>query len=38
MQTQIKAAHTGLIQKPQLEQLAEVLQYPSVRQPPSGMY
>jgi len=38
IQTQIKAAHFSLIQSPQLQQLAEVLSYPSDLQPPSGMY
>jgi CRISPR/Cas system CSM-associated protein Csm3 (group 7 of RAMP superfamily) len=38
MQTQIQAAHSSLIQSPQLQQLAEVLRYPSDLQPPSGMY
>ena len=38
MQKQIKAAHSSLIQAPQLQQLAEVLSYPSDLQPPSGMY
>ena len=38
MQTQIQSAHSSLIQPPQLQQLAEVLRYPSDLQPPSGMY
>ena len=38
LQTQINAAHSSLIQPPQLQQLAEVLRYPSDLQPPSGMY
>ena len=38
IQKQIHAAHSGLIQKEQLEQLAAILRYPSDRQAPSGMY
>lgn len=38
IQKQIQAAHSGLIQKEQLEQLAAILRYPSGRQAPSGMY
>lgn len=38
MQRTIKAAHSSLIQKPQLQELAAVLKYPSDREPPSGMY
>ena len=38
MQTQIKAAKSGLIQTEQLTQLAAILAYPSTKQPPSGMY
>jgi len=38
MQAHIQAAHSHLIQKPQLEQLAAVLRYPTDREPPSGMY
>ena len=38
MQTQIKAAKSGLIQADQLTQLAAILAYPSTKQPPSGMY
>lgn len=34
----IKAAHSSLIQKPQLAELAALLKYPSHREPPSGMY
>ncbi len=33
-----KAAHSSLIQNTQLEQLAQVLSYPTDRQPPEGMY
>lgn len=36
--TQIKTAHSRLIQLPQLLQLAEVLRYPTDREPPEGMY
>ncbi|MBD2516413.1 CRISPR-associated protein [Nostoc sp. FACHB-973] len=36
--TQIKTAHSRLIQLPQLQQLAEVLRYPTNREPPEGMY
>ncbi|MEH2022865.1 RAMP superfamily CRISPR-associated protein [Nostoc sp.] len=36
--TQIKTAHSRLIQLPQLQQLAEVLRYPTDREPPEGMY
>lgn len=38
MQQMIEAAHRELIQQPQLEQLAEVLKFPTDREPPSGMY
>lgn len=34
----IQSAHSTLIQKPQLEQLTEVLGYPTDREPPTGMY
>ncbi|EKF05791.1 putative CRISPR-associated RAMP [Tolypothrix sp. PCC 7601] len=34
----IQAAHSRLIQKPQLEELAAILRYPTDREPPSGMY
>jgi len=37
-QKQIQAAYSGLIEKPQLEELAAILRYPSDRQPPTGMY
>ncbi|MEH2411432.1 RAMP superfamily CRISPR-associated protein [Nostoc sp.] len=36
--TQIKTAHSRLIQLFQLQQLAEVLRYPTDREPPEGMY
>ena len=38
IQKQLKTAHSQLIQTPQLQQLAEVLRYPTDRQPPEGMY
>ncbi|NJK51726.1 MAG: CRISPR-associated protein [Leptolyngbyaceae cyanobacterium SU_3_3] len=38
MQQKIQTAHTGLIQKPQLDALLEVLRYPTDREPPTGMY
>ncbi|WP_413173177.1 RAMP superfamily CRISPR-associated protein [Anabaena azotica] len=38
IQKQIQTAHSSLIQKPQLEELAAILRYPSDRQPPAGMY
>jgi hypothetical protein len=38
IQTQIKIAHSRLIQLPQLQQLAEILRYPTDREPPEGMY
>jgi hypothetical protein len=38
MQTAIKAAHSQLIQSPQLQELAVVLKYPTDREPPEGMY
>lgn len=38
IETAIQQAHRQLIQKPQLEQLQRVLQYPTNRQPPEGMY
>ncbi|MDZ7960990.1 MAG: RAMP superfamily CRISPR-associated protein [Aulosira sp. DedQUE10] len=34
----IQVAHSRLIQKPQLEELAAILRYPTDREPPSGMY
>ncbi|MBD2203827.1 CRISPR-associated protein [Calothrix sp. FACHB-1219] len=38
IQKNIQAAHSHLIQKPQLEELAAILRYPTDREPPSGMY
>lgn len=38
MQKTIQIAHNNLIQKLQLEQLTEVLRYPTDREPPTGMY
>lgn len=38
MQKQIKVALSSLVQAPQLKQIADVLSYPTERQPPSGMY
>ncbi|MBD2384752.1 RAMP superfamily CRISPR-associated protein [Cylindrospermum sp. FACHB-282] len=38
IETHIKTAHSRLIQLPQLQQLAEVLRYPTDREPPEGMY
>jgi RAMP superfamily len=38
IQTQIQTAHSQLIQSEQLQQLANVLRYPTDRQPPEGMY
>ncbi|MBR8832948.1 MAG: CRISPR-associated protein [Stigonema ocellatum SAG 48.90 = DSM 106950] len=38
VQKQIQAAHSQLIQATQLQQLAEVLRYPTHREPPEGMY
>ncbi|MDF5731957.1 MAG: RAMP superfamily CRISPR-associated protein [Rhizonema sp. PD38] len=35
---QVQAAHSRLIQTPQLQDLAAVLRYPTDRQPPEGMY
>lgn len=37
-QRTIQTAHTSLVQKLQLEQLTEVLRYPTDREPPTGMY
>jgi CRISPR/Cas system CSM-associated protein Csm3 (group 7 of RAMP superfamily) len=34
----IQAAHSRLVQKQQLEELAAILRYPTDREPPSGMY
>jgi hypothetical protein len=38
IQTQIQIAHSRLIQSEQLQQLAQVLHYPTDREPPEGMY
>ncbi|MBD2356169.1 CRISPR-associated protein [Tolypothrix sp. FACHB-123] len=38
IQKNIQAAHSRLIQKPQLEELAAILRYPTDREPPLGMY
>lgn len=38
MQKTIKDAHSSLVQPTQLQQLTEVLRYPTDREPPSGMY
>jgi CRISPR/Cas system CSM-associated protein Csm3 (group 7 of RAMP superfamily) len=38
IQKNIQAAHSRLIQKQQLEELAAILRYPSDRQPPEEMY
>ncbi|MGB3654089.1 MAG: RAMP superfamily CRISPR-associated protein [Rivularia sp. (in: cyanobacteria)] len=38
IQKQLKKAHSQLIQTQQLQQLAEVLRYPTDREPPEGMY
>jgi hypothetical protein len=38
MQQMIQAAHQNLIESAQLEQLNQVLHYPTDREPPSGMY
>lgn len=38
MQRNIQAAHSNLVQATQLQQLAEVLRYPTDREPPTGMY
>jgi len=38
MQNNIQAAHSRLVQATQLQQLAEVLKYPTDREPPTGMY
>lgn len=35
---QVQAAHSRLIQTPQLQELAAVLRYPTDREPPEGMY
>jgi hypothetical protein len=38
IQNQIQPAHSRLIQTPQLQTIAEVLRYPTDREPPEGMY
>ncbi|MGV0026849.1 RAMP superfamily CRISPR-associated protein [Phormidesmis priestleyi] len=38
MNQKIQMAHTTLVEKIQLEHLAQVLRYPTDREPPSGMY
>lgn len=38
MQKNIVVAHYSLVQATQLQQLAEVLKYPTDREPPTGMY
>ena len=38
MQRNIQSAHSSLIQATQLQQLTEVLRYPTDREPPTGMY
>lgn len=38
MQRMVEAAHKQLIEQPQLEQLAQILRYPTDRTPPEGMY
>jgi hypothetical protein len=38
IQKQIQAAHSRLVQTPQLQELGEVLHYPTDREPPEGMY
>ena len=38
MQKNIQAAHSSLVQATQMQQLAEVLKYPTDREPPTGMY
>lgn len=38
MQRMMQAAHQQLIEQPQLEQLAQILRYPTDRTPPEGMY
>jgi RAMP superfamily len=38
VQKMVKSAHSKLIQKPQLEQLTQILSYPTNREPPAGMY
>jgi hypothetical protein len=38
MQRHIQVAHSTLVQPTQLQQLTEVLRYPTDREPPTGMY
>jgi hypothetical protein len=38
IQTQIKTAHSQLIQPTQLQQITEILRYPTNREPKEGMY
>lgn len=38
VQRMVEAAHKQLIEQPQLEQLAQILRYPTDREPPEGMY
>lgn len=38
IQPMIEAAHKQLIEQPQFEQLAQILRYPTDREPPEGMY
>lgn len=38
MQKNIQAAHSSLVEATQLQQLTEVLRYPTEREPPTGMY
>ncbi|MDJ0615355.1 MAG: RAMP superfamily CRISPR-associated protein [Calothrix sp. MO_192.B10] len=38
IQKQIQTAHSRLIQSQQLQQLAQILRYPTDREPPEGMY
>ena len=38
MQRNIQSAHSSLVEATQLQQLTEVLRYPTDREPPTGMY
>ncbi|MDY6782161.1 MAG: RAMP superfamily CRISPR-associated protein [Cyanobacteriota bacterium] len=38
VQKNIQAAHSSLVQATQLQQIAEILKYPTNREPPTGMY
>lgn len=38
MQRMVESAHKQLIEQPQLEQLSQILSYPTDRMPPEGMY